>query len=63
MEPGVLFRKAQAALLFEFKENFKIKDVLPRFGNPAYHHHIKMMKKENPDQKLRNLFNLFFDNI
>ena len=50
-----LSRKAQAALSFELKEKFKLKDVLHIVGIPesSYHYHIKMMKKENPDQELR----------
>ncbi|MEH7378241.1 IS3 family transposase [Neobacillus drentensis] len=51
---GGLSRKAQAALSFELKETFKLKDVLQKVGIPesSYHYHIKMMKKENPDQEL-----------
>ncbi|WP_237563792.1 IS3 family transposase [Halalkalibacter okhensis] len=60
---GGLSRKAQAALSFELKEKFKLKDVLQRVGIPesSYHYHIKVMKKENPDQKLEECIQSKFE--
>ncbi|WP_199860672.1 IS3 family transposase, partial [Oceanobacillus damuensis] len=60
---GGLSRKAQAALSFELKEEFKLKDVLQVVGIPesSYHYHIKMMKKENPDQDLEVLIQSIFN--
>src|SRR5699024_697938 len=58
-----LSRKAQAALSFELKEEFKLKDVLHLVGIPesSYHYHIKMMKKDNPNQALEDLIQSIFD--
>ena len=60
-----LSRKAQAALSFELKETFKLKDVLHLVGIPesSYHYHIKKMKKENPDQEMEELFNPYSKKI
>ncbi|WP_342434037.1 IS3 family transposase [Neobacillus sp. FSL H8-0543] len=60
---GRLSRKAQAALSFELKENFKLKDVLLKVGIPeaTYHYHIKMMKKENPNQGLEEVIQSIFE--
>ncbi|WP_346726756.1 IS3 family transposase, partial [Bacillus suaedaesalsae] len=60
---GKLSRKAQAALSLELKETFKLKDVLQIVGIPesSYHYHIKMMKKENPDQGLEESIQSIFD--
>nr|WP_245831954.1 IS3 family transposase [Oceanobacillus senegalensis] len=56
-------RKAQAALSFELKEEFKLKDVLQIVGIPesSYHYHIKIMMKENPDQDLERLIQSIFN--
>ncbi|WP_462409357.1 IS3 family transposase [Neobacillus sp. Marseille-QA0830] len=58
-----LSRKAQTALSFELKENFKLKDVLHIVGIPesSYHYHIKVMKKENPNQELEEGIQAIFD--
>ena len=47
---GRLSRKAQAALSFELKENFQLKNVLQIVGIPesTYHYHIKGMKTGEP---------------
>ncbi|MDY0409756.1 IS3 family transposase [Paracerasibacillus soli] len=60
---GRLSRKAQAALSFELKETFKLKDVLCVVGIPesSYHYHIKMMRKANPDQTLEELIQSIFN--
>ncbi|MBL5812690.1 IS3 family transposase, partial [Bacillus sporothermodurans] len=60
---GGLSRKAQAALSFELKEEFKLRDVLHVVGIPesSYHYHIKMMKKVNPDQGLEDLIQSIFE--
>ncbi|MHC0039768.1 IS3 family transposase [Pseudoneobacillus sp. C159] len=60
---GGLSRKAQAALSFELKETFKLKDVLQIVGIPesSYHYHIKMMKKENPNQELEECIQSKFE--
>ncbi|MFV2048284.1 IS3 family transposase [Metabacillus sp. YM-086] len=62
-EPGRLSRKAQAALSFELKEKFKLKDVLLIVGIPesSYHYHVKMMKKENPNQELEERIQAMFE--
>ncbi|MQR96351.1 IS3 family transposase [Fictibacillus phosphorivorans] len=59
---GSLSRKAQAALSFELKETFKLKDVLDRVGIPesSYHYNLKVMKQENPDQELEECIQLIF---
>ncbi|MGX6443974.1 IS3 family transposase [Neobacillus sp. K501] len=60
---GKLSRKAQAALSFELKEIFKLKDILQIVGIPesSYHYHIKMMRKENPDQELEESIQSIFE--
>ncbi|WP_332699519.1 IS3 family transposase, partial [Halalkalibacter lacteus] len=60
---GELSRKAQAALSFELKEIFKLKDILHIVGIPesSYHYHINMMKRENPDQELEECIQSIFD--
>ncbi|MFS0865695.1 IS3 family transposase [Fredinandcohnia sp. 179-A 10B2 NHS] len=60
---GKLSRKAQAALSFELKETFKLKDVLQIIGIPesSYHYHIKVMNKENLDQELEELIQSIFE--
>ncbi|WP_246367329.1 IS3 family transposase, partial [Paraliobacillus salinarum] len=60
---GSLSRKAQAALSFELKETFQLKDVLQVVSIPesSYHYHIKRMKKKNPDQELEERIQSIFD--
>ncbi|WP_191567086.1 IS3 family transposase [Metabacillus idriensis] len=60
---GRLSRKAQAALSFELKEKFQLKDVLQIVGIPesTFHYHIKMMKKKNPDEELEACIQLIFE--
>ncbi|WP_432363890.1 IS3 family transposase [Sporosarcina sp. UB5] len=60
---GRLSRKAQAALSFELKEGFQLKDVLQIVGIPdsSYHYHIKQMKRENPNQGLEETIQSIFD--
>ncbi|MFS0562989.1 IS3 family transposase [Terribacillus sp. 179-K 1B1 HS] len=62
-ESGKLSRKAQAALSFELKETFRLKDVLSRVGIPesSYHYHIKAMKKGNHDQELESSIQQIFE--
>ncbi|MCM3444839.1 IS3 family transposase [Metabacillus halosaccharovorans] len=62
-ESGRLSRKAQTALSFELKEKFKLKDVLKIVGIPesSYHYHMKMMKKENPNQELEECIQSMFE--
>ncbi|MGG1575805.1 IS3 family transposase [Fictibacillus sp. NRS-1165] len=62
---GKLSRKAQAALSFELKETYRLKDILTIVGIPesSYHYHIKTMKKENPDEELEeNIQSIFQEN-
>ncbi|WP_110928236.1 IS3 family transposase [Bacillus massiliglaciei] len=57
-EPGCLPRKAQAALAFELhEEGFRLIDVLEVVGIPeaTYHYHIQQCKKEDPDQKWKDI--------
>lgn len=58
-----LSRKAQAALSFELKETFKLKDVLLVVGIPesSYHYHIKMMNRTNPDCQLEEDIQTIFE--
>ncbi|WP_394234439.1 IS3 family transposase [Niallia oryzisoli] len=58
-----LSRKAQAAISFELKEKFRLKDVLQVVGIPesTYHYQIKAMNKENPKQKLEDDIQSIFD--
>ncbi|QGQ47057.1 IS3 family transposase [Metabacillus sediminilitoris] len=60
---GKLSRKAQAALSFELKEKFRLKDVLQIVDIPesSYHYHIKRMKEENPDQNLEECIQSIFE--
>ncbi|MCM3442676.1 IS3 family transposase [Metabacillus halosaccharovorans] len=60
---GKLSRKAQAALSFELKEKFRLKDVLQIVDIPesSYHYHIKQMKEENPDQNLEECIQSIFE--
>ncbi|WP_238389669.1 IS3 family transposase [Virgibacillus sp. MSP4-1] len=60
---GRLSRKAQAALSLELKKDFRLKDVLKIVGIPesSYHYHIKMMKRDNPDQELEERIQSIFD--
>ena len=62
-EFGRLSRKAQAALSFELKEEFKLKDVLHIVGIPesTYHYQIKAMKKGNPNQELEDCIQSIFE--
>ncbi|MBD8071611.1 IS3 family transposase, partial [Bacillus sp. PS06] len=59
---GKLSRKAQAALSFELKETFKLKDVLQIVGIPesSYHYHIKMMNRVDPNQELKETIHSIF---
>ncbi|WP_142386509.1 IS3 family transposase [Bacillus sp. Marseille-P3661] len=61
--PHGLSRKAQAAISFELKEKFKLKDVLLIVGIPesTYHYQIKAMQKENPKQDLEDCIQSIFD--
>ncbi|MCV9885115.1 IS3 family transposase [Metabacillus halosaccharovorans] len=60
---GKLSRKAQAALSFELKKKFRLKDVLQIVDIPesSYHYHIKQMKEENPDQNLEECIQSIFE--
>ncbi|MCQ6277625.1 transposase, partial [Bacillus sp. V3B] len=60
---GRLSRKAQTALSYELKETFKLKDVLQIVEIPesSYHYHMKMRKKENPNQELEECIQSLFE--
>ncbi|MFB9827807.1 IS3 family transposase, partial [Lederbergia wuyishanensis] len=60
---GRLSRKAQTALSFELKEEFRLKDVLRIVGIPesSYHYHVKQMKRENPNQELEETIHSIFE--
>ncbi|WP_419394394.1 IS3 family transposase [Cytobacillus praedii] len=60
---GRLSRKAQTALSFELKEEFRLKDVLRIVGIPesSYHYHVKQMKRENPNQELGETIQSIFE--
>ncbi|MCA0174075.1 IS3 family transposase [Bacillus sp. RAR_GA_16] len=62
-EPECLSRKAQAALVFELKEEgFKLKDALRSVAIPeaTYHYQIKQLKNEDPNQEWKEMITELF---